>query len=170
MSDRLEKEAWVKVDSSTFSSIKHMCCWSIDVANRWWWKMCLETVLVKDFLANLVTYVCTSNLYRVTIKYEYLEGFLTKHKCIQMQSYGQVSLRTYQKPNVPTPPNNAVWQCYCHDNSIENTCILHYRDQENPYLIIHTHLYFCLSITGNRVFIYMCYKNQKDMHMCTNCV
>ena len=32
MSDRLEKKAWVKADSSSFSSIKHICCWSIYVA------------------------------------------------------------------------------------------------------------------------------------------
>ena len=31
MSDRLEKEAWVKADRSNFSSTKYMWCWSIDV-------------------------------------------------------------------------------------------------------------------------------------------
>ena len=46
-----------------------------------------------------------SNFY---IKYESLEGFLTKHTCIQIQSYGKMSLGTYQKSNVPTPPNNAA--------------------------------------------------------------
>ena len=115
----------------------------------------------RPLLANLVTYVCMSNFYRVTIKYESLKGFLTKHTCIQMQSFSQVSLFTYQKPNVPIPSNNAVWQCYRHNNSIENTCILHYHDQENPYLRIYTHFHFCLSITGNRVFIYTHYKCQK---------
>ena len=30
-----------KADSLTFSSIKHMCCQSIDVANKWQWKVCL---------------------------------------------------------------------------------------------------------------------------------
>ena len=44
MSDRVEKGAWVKVECSTFSSIKYMCYWSIDVAIKWWWKVCLETV------------------------------------------------------------------------------------------------------------------------------
>ena len=57
MPDRLEKKVWVKADCSTFSSIKHMCCWCIDVANRWRWKVYLETVCIRPFLANLVTFV-----------------------------------------------------------------------------------------------------------------
>ena len=46
MSDRLKKKAWVKADCSTFSSIKHMCCWCIDVANKWWWKVYLLKLCV----------------------------------------------------------------------------------------------------------------------------
>ena len=46
MSNRLEKEVWVKVDCSCLSSIIHMRYWCIYVANRWWWKVCLETVCV----------------------------------------------------------------------------------------------------------------------------
>ena len=48
MPDKLEKKAWVKAGCSTFSSVKHMCCWCIDVANRWKWKVCLEIVCVFD--------------------------------------------------------------------------------------------------------------------------
>ena len=40
------RQAWVETDCSSFSSIKHTCCWCIDVSNRWWWKVCLETVRV----------------------------------------------------------------------------------------------------------------------------
>ena len=52
----LEKEAWVKADCTTFSSIKHMCCWSIDVVIKWQWKVCLKTVCKRPLLANPVTY------------------------------------------------------------------------------------------------------------------
>ena len=58
-SDRFKKEAWVKANCLTFSSIAYMYCWSIDVVIKWCRKVCLETVCVyKTLLVNLVTYTC----------------------------------------------------------------------------------------------------------------
>ena len=106
-SDRLEKEAWVNADCTTFSSIKHMCYWCIDVANKWWWKVCLETVqcVYKTLLANQVTYANSRYLIvNLSLKHSVTSDFGSLISFTLLKSSFKIKIFTrYKHSSVPSP-------------------------------------------------------------------